>query len=140
MRERRARDADSDWQTWIDTYVRLVEWDLRLDTLHNVDDLKTIHETEKREANAAFANYIQDNYKHWLVGKASPTFSVDVVYKYVIPEIQAGKQVLFIVMDCMRLDHWLKIEPLLYPLFDIKTGLLLFHCADSDALCPECYF
>ena len=115
------RDADSDWRTWIDTYVRLVEWDLRLDTLHNVDELKTIHETEKREANAAFANYIQDNYQHWLVGKASPTLSVDVVYRYVIPEIQAGKQVLFIVMDCMRLDHWLKIEPLLYPLFDIKT-------------------
>ena len=119
--EIRERDADSDWQTWIDTYVRLVEWDLRLDTLHNVDGLKTIHETEKQEANAAFANYIQDNYKHWLIGKASPTLSVDVVYKYVIPEIQAGKQVLFIVMDCMRLDHWLKIEPLLYPLFDIKT-------------------
>ena len=115
------RGADSDWQTWIDTYVRLVEWDLRLDALHNVDGLKTIHETERREANAAFANYIQDTYKHWLVGKASPTLSVDVVYKYVIPEIQAGKQVLFIVMDCMRLDHWLKIEPLLYPLFDIKT-------------------
>ena len=115
------RDADSDWQTWIDTYVRLVEWDLRLDALHNVDGLKTIHETERREANAAFANYIQDTYRHWLVGKASPPLSVDVVYKYVIPEIQAGKQVLFIVMDCMRLDHWLKIEPLLYPLFDIKT-------------------
>ena len=119
--EVRESDADGDWQTWIDTYVRLVEWDLRLDTLHNVDELKTIHEMEKREANAAFGNYIQDNYKHWLVGKASPTLSVDVVYKYVIPEIQAGKQVLFIVMDCMRLDHWLKIEPLLYPLFDIKT-------------------
>ncbi len=116
----RISDADTDWQTWIDTYVRLVEWELRLDTLHSVDGLKTIHETEKREANAAFANYIQDNYKHWLVGKASPTLSVDVIYRYVIPEIQAGKQVLFIVMDCMRLDHWLKIEPLLYPLFDIK--------------------
>ena len=119
--EIRDRDTDSEWQAWIDTYVRLVKWDLRLDTLHNVDGLKTIHETEKREANAAFANYIQDNYKHWLVGRASPPLSVDVVYKYVIPEIQAGKQVLFIVMDCMRLDHWLKIEPLLYPLFDIKT-------------------
>ena len=116
----RISDADTDWQTWIDTYVRLVEWELRLDTLHSVDGLKTIHETEKREANAAFANYIQDNYKHWLVGKTSPTLSVDVIYRYVIPEIQAGKQVLFIVMDCMRLDHWLKIEPLLYPLFDIK--------------------
>ena len=109
------------WQTWIDTYIRLVEWDLRLDTLHNVDELKSIHEIEKREANAAFADYIQTNYHNWLAGKASPTLSVDVVYKYVIPEIQAGKQVMFVVMDCMRLDHWLKIEPLLYPLFDITT-------------------
>ena len=101
--------------------MRLTEWELRLDTLHNLDELKTIHEMEKREANAAFGNYIQENYRHWLEGKASPTLSVDVIYRYVIPEIQAGKQVLFVVMDCMRLDHWLKIEPFLYPLFDIKT-------------------
>ena len=114
-------NAADDWETWIDTYLRLVEWDLRLDTLDNVDELKSIHEIEKREANAAFANYIQDNYHNWLVGEASPTLSVDVVYKYVIPEIQAGKQVLFVVMDCMRLDHWLKIEPLLYPLFNMTT-------------------
>ena len=115
------RDAANGWKTWIDTYLRLVEWDLRLDTLDNVDELKAIHEIEKREANAAFANYIEDNYHNWLIGEASPTLSVDVVYKYVIPEIQAGKQVLFVVMDCMRLDHWLKIEPLLYPLFNMTT-------------------
>ena len=115
------RDAGNDWQTWIETYLRLVQWDLRLDTLHNVDELKTIHEIEKREANAAFASYVQDNYHKWLAGHASPTLSVDVVYKHVIPEIQAGKQVLFVVMDCMRLDHWLKIQPLLTPLFNIKT-------------------
>lgn len=115
------RGAVADWQTWIDTYVRLVEWDLRLDTLHNVDELKSIHEMEKREANAGFADYVQGNYHNWLASEASPTLSVDVVYKYVIPEIQAGKQVLFVVMDCMRLDHWLRIEPLLYPLFNITT-------------------
>ena len=121
-REARKNTPGNDWQTWIDTYVHLTEWELRLDTLHNVDELKTIHEAEKREANAAFGNYIQENYRHWLEGKASPTLSVDVIYRYVIPEIQAGKQVLFVVMDCMRLDHWLKIEPFLYPLFDIKTN------------------
>ena len=110
------------WQTWIDTYVNLLKWDLQLDTLHNVDELKAIHAIEKQEANAAFANYIQDNYSNWLVNEESPTLSVDVVYKYVIPEIQAGKQVLFVVMDCMRLDHWLKIEPLLHPMFDITTN------------------
>ncbi len=110
---------ESDWQAWIDTYLHLVEWDIRLDALHNADELKAIHAIEKREANAAFANYIQDNYSRWLVGEDSPTLSVDVLYKYVIPEIQTGKPVLFVVMDCMRLDHWLKIEPLLYHLFHI---------------------
>lgn len=110
------------WQTWIDTYINLTKWDLQLDTLHNVDELKAIHAIQKREANAAFASYIQDNYSKWLVNEDSPILSVDVVYKYVFPEIQAGKQVLFVVMDCMRLDHWLNIEPVLYPMFDITTN------------------
>ena len=46
--EARRRTSGNDWQTWIDTYRHLVEWELRLDTLHNVDELKTIHEMEKR--------------------------------------------------------------------------------------------
>ena len=117
-----AHNFANSWQTWIDTYLNLLKWDLQLDTLRNVDELKTIHAMQKQEANTAFANYIQDNYSNWLVNEESPTLSVDVVYKYVIPEIQAGKQVLFVVMDCMRLDHWLKIEPLLRPMFDITTN------------------
>ena len=109
------------WQTWIDTYLRLLKWDLQLDTLHNVDELKAIHAIEKHEANTAFANYIQDHYSNWLMNEESPTLSVDVVHRYVIPEVQAGKQVMFVVMDCMRLDHWMKIEPMLHPMFDITT-------------------
>ncbi len=111
----------SSWQGWIDTYLDLIKWDLQLDTLRNVDELKVIHAMRKEEANAAFADYIQDNYGKWFASEESPILSVDVVYRYVIPEIQAGKQVLFVVMDCMRLDQWLKIEPLLYPMFEITT-------------------
>ena len=117
-----AHNLTTGWQTWIDTYLNLIKWDIQLDTLHNVDELKTIHAIQKQEANAAFANYIEDNYSSWLVNEASPTLSVDVIYRYVIPELQAGKQVLFVVMDCMRLDHWLKIEPILHPMFDITTN------------------
>ena len=105
---------ESDWQVWIDTYLQFVEWDIRLDSLSNVDELKTIHAGEKREANSAFADYIQDNYSLWLESQHSPTLSVDVFHKFVIPEIQVGKSVMFVVIDCMRLDHWFKIEPLLY--------------------------
>lgn len=109
----------SQWHAWIDTYVHLVEWELKLDALQNADELKAIHALEKREANAAFADYIQNAYTHWLAGEDSPTLSVDVFYKSVIPEIQAGKPVMFVIIDCMRLDQWLKIEPMLYPLFHI---------------------
>ena len=109
----------SQWQAWIDTYVHLAEWELKLDALQNADELKAIHALEKREANAAFADYIQHTYADWLTGEDSPTLSVDVFYKSVIPELQAGKQVMFVIIDCMRLDQWLKIEPMLYPLFHI---------------------
>ncbi len=109
----------STWHEWVDTYVHLVEWELKLDALQNADELKAIHAIEQREANIAFADYIQNTYTHWLAGEDSPTLSVDVFYKSVLPQIQAGKQVLFVIIDCMRLDQWLKIEPMLYPMFHI---------------------
>ena len=108
---------EAEWQIWIDTYLKFVEWDIRLDALSHVDELKTIHAAEKREANTAFADYIQNTYSSWLESQHSPPLSMDVLHKFVIPEIQIGKSVLFVVMDCMRLDHWLKIEQLLYPDF-----------------------
>lgn len=105
---------ENDWQVWIDTYIQFVEWDIMFDGLSNVDELKAIHAREKREANSNFTEYVKNNYTSWLEGDKSPALSVDVFYKYVIPEIQIGKSVLFVVMDCMRLDHWLKIESILY--------------------------
>jgi CheY-like chemotaxis protein len=110
-----------DWRTWIDIYVQLAGWDLRLDELHTAEHLRETHALEKQECNTMFAHYIQENYCDWLVGEDSPTLSVDVISKHVFPEIQVGKQVLFVVVDCMRLDHWFKIEPLLQPYFNIDT-------------------
>jgi DNA-binding response OmpR family regulator len=49
----------NDWQSWIDTYIRFTEWDIKFDGLSNVDELKTIHAREKQEANSAFAEYIK---------------------------------------------------------------------------------
>ena len=132
--------AASNWQTWIDTYVNLLKWDLQLDTLHNVDELKAIHAIEKHEANAAFANYIQEHYSKWLVNEDSPTLSVDVVHRYVIPEVQAGKQVMFVVMDCMRLDHWLENRADVPRNVRHNHTLLFFHSADGYRAMPEMPF
>ena len=111
-----------DWRTWIDCYVQMVEWDLRLDELAAADDLRETHLLEKQECQSLFARYVEDHYCDWLVGKDSPVLSVDVIYKHVLPEVQVGKQVLFVVLDCMRLDHWFTIKPLLQPYFDVTTN------------------
>ena len=110
-----------EWRTWIDFYVQMVECDLRLDDLATADDLRETHRLEKQECQSLFARHIEEHYCDWLVGKDSPVLSVDVIYKYVLPEVQVGKQVLFIVLDCMRLDHWFTIKPLLQPHFDMTT-------------------
>lgn len=76
-----------DWHTWIDIYVQLAEWDLRLDELDTADDLRETHWPEKQECDALFACYVEEHYSDWLVGEDSLVLSVDVLYKYVILEI-----------------------------------------------------
>jgi CheY-like chemotaxis protein len=115
------QQGEVDWQTWIDIYAQLAEWDVRLDELSGAEGLRETHTMEKQECNAMFARYVEKNYRNWVVGGDSPVLSVDLIYKHVIPEIQVGKQVFFLVLDCMRLDHWLKIKPLLHPYFQIST-------------------
>jgi hypothetical protein len=45
--------------------------------------------------------------------------STDVVKKFIAPRLKAGEKVLFLVIDCMRVDQWMAIEPLLYDSFRI---------------------
>ena len=120
-KRRALKQQPADWRSWTDFYVQMVEWDLRLDDLATADDLRETHRLEKQESQAHFARYVEDRYCDWLVGEDSPVLSVDVIYKYVLPEVQVGKQVLFIVLDCMRLDHWFTIKPALQPYFDMTT-------------------
>jgi hypothetical protein len=45
---------------------------------------------------------------------------VDVVTEFVAPFLQQGRQVFFIVVDCLRLDHWMVMEPLVAQFFNVR--------------------
>lgn len=107
------------WQDWIDIHVKLSEIDLELEKFRDVG-LKQSHHDLKRITSAEFATFIQKNYRHWLRTNTGPTFSTDIIEKYVVPHLKEGKQTFFIVVDCMRLDQWLMIEPILGQYFSIK--------------------
>jgi CheY-like chemotaxis protein len=107
------------WQDWIDIRRILSEWDLEIDNFGDLD-LRQTHQGQKRECNIEFGKYVETFYLKWLSKVDSPPLSVDVVKKYLFPLLSQKIQVFFIVMDCMRLDQWLTIEPVLDEYFNIE--------------------
>jgi hypothetical protein len=106
------------WQDWIEIHLRQSEMELELENYRDVG-LKQSHQDQRRQSNAGFAPFYEKNYLSWLKG-GGPTLSVDIIKKFVTPHIKPNHQVVFIVIDCMRLDQWLIIEPLIAEYFNIK--------------------
>jgi CheY-like chemotaxis protein len=108
-----------DWRGHLELYDRSARWDVELDT---VDDtgLKQAHQDQRREMNVSFAQYVESRYESWLQGQDPPPLSPEVFTRWVAPHVRAGRQVFFIIVDCMRLDQWYMVEPLLRPYFNVE--------------------
>ncbi|MCH9006407.1 response regulator [candidate division KSB1 bacterium] len=108
------------WRDWVGIHTSLCEWEVETDQ-HSELGLKQTLGDQTRECNVQFAKFIESNYPAWLNGtKEAPTFSTDIISKYVAPHLKQQRNVVFLVLDNLRLDQLLTIEPLLYPYFKIK--------------------
>ena len=117
---RAMKDSAPNWQDWINIYVKLLQWDLVSEKLAE-GGLEETHIGQKKECNTEFSDFVEANYADWVAGSPdAPPLSVNVLDQHVIPQLQDGKSVYFIVVDCFRLDHWLAVESLLYPYFSIE--------------------
>lgn len=107
-----------DWRGWTDLYHRSAQWDVELDAAGDVG-LKQVQADQRRELNVEFSQMVEGRYERWARGEDAPPLSTDVVSRWVAPALREGRRVTLIVIDCMRLDQWLTVEPLLRPFFDI---------------------
>lgn len=100
---------------WISIHTKLAQWEIEFDGLPEVGFKQTLQD-QRNECNVEFGKYIEDRYPEWIHSPVPerPSLSVDVVKNSVVPLLQQEKPVLFIVVDCMRLDQWLTIERMLY--------------------------
>ncbi len=98
-------------EDWVEIHQSLSQWDLELDK-HEDEGLRLSHETQKREFNLEFAKYIEREYPRWLSEESGPIFSPQVIPEFVAPLLGEEKPVFFILVDGMRLDQWLAVEPL----------------------------
>lgn len=108
-------------EDWAEAATILAEWSLELDANRDNGMEETLEGTRK-EWNTEFTKYILTHYKNWLHTDDRPELSPDITKNHLIPTLKTNKKVLFIVVDCMRLDQWMLIEPLIAEYFNIKRS------------------
>jgi CheY-like chemotaxis protein len=113
-----------DWRGWIDLAAEMAAWDLEVDRMGD-DGLRQAHLDQKRDLNGEFGRFIERSYPTWVhsTPEQRPMLSPDVVERFVAPLTRADRRVVLVVIDCMRLDQWLAVEPLLEPFFRVDRHL-----------------
>ena len=113
---------DLTWRGWIERYLELVQWDIDLASANEMglhESLRGLFPEVRRE----FATYVERMYPQWLAELEAdrPPLSIDIVGEFLMPVVREEKAVAFIVIDCLRLDQWKALEPVIAPMFDIET-------------------
>lgn len=104
---------------WQEAAKLLASWDIELDDSPD-EGLTQTHIGTRKEWNTEFTKYLDRNYKSWVNSKDRPTLSPDVLKKYMVPLLKAGRKVLLLVVDCMRLDQWMAVESLASEFYNIE--------------------
>jgi len=117
------RGEDLGWREWIEFIAELAEWEVKLGQAQEPGLQEALAQLQA-SLRQDFARFLQRNYASWLREDRSdrPPLSVDVGAEFLRPVLQAHGKVLFIVVDCLRLDQWAMIRPLIAELFEVETA------------------
>jgi CheY-like chemotaxis protein len=116
-----------DYTEWIDLYKKIIYWELELQTSKD-ESLNEILKMQKFEANALFANYVENNYLDWLNGRTEekPIFSHTVFREKCLPIIKQNQKTFLIIIDNLRFDQWKILQPRFEELFNIEKEELYY--------------
>ncbi|MHB1193448.1 MAG: T9SS response regulator signal transducer PorX [Longimicrobiales bacterium] len=100
-------------------YTELTDWQLRLESSGERGLQGTVHSL-MGDLRRAFGQFVVREYPRWMRGAEDrPVLSVDLVELFLLRWL-GDDPVYFVVLDCMRLDQWRAMTPLLAPYFEIE--------------------
>ena len=112
-----------DYAEWIEVYLKMVNWDIELDSHSEIDFRQTLND-QKKEANKEFSKFVEKNYKNWLSSAGdsyTPPLTTQIADKFVLKYLDDSKtSIFFFVIDCLRLDQWMIMEKQLIDYFKIE--------------------
>jgi DNA-binding response OmpR family regulator len=117
------RLKDLDWRGWTERYAELVQWDVDL-TAAGEQGLHASLRSLFPAMHKDFAAFVGEGYPRWVheLDGDRPPLSVDIVSEFLMPVLAEHPAVLFVVVDCLRLDQWKVLEPLVAQAFEIDAA------------------
>jgi CheY-like chemotaxis protein len=108
-----ALNSNPDFNDWMDIYKKLVYWELEMKKSDSPEMLE-VFQTQKQEANTEFFKFISRNYLSWVgpKSKGGPVMSHNLIREKVLPYLEKGKPLFFVLVDNLRYDQWKTIQPI----------------------------
>ncbi|MBH31972.1 MAG: response regulator [Candidatus Marinimicrobia bacterium] len=112
-----AHDIDD----WWNLYYRLVQWQIELESQKEMGLQEKLAD-QLRFGNRGFVRFVYENYRKWVRAERGerPCLSIDMVKAHLTPLLKQGEKVLFVVVDCLRLDQALAILPVIQRRFQAE--------------------
>src|SRR5207302_9633297 len=102
---------------WSEVVLELSAWEDRVGAA-NEPGLSEALRSLQRSLRKDFAEYVARQYPRWLASPEGdrPPLSVDVGAEFLVPVLRSTGRVLFVLIDCLRLDQWEVLRDLVTPL------------------------
>src|SRR5690349_9656297 len=115
-----ALNSNPDYNEWMDIYKKLVYWELEMEK-SNSPEMQEVLQSQKSEANTEFFKFVSRNYTNWVSPKSTdgPVMSHSLVQFKVLPHIEKGTPLFFVLIDNLRFDQWRAIQPIFAESFRI---------------------
>lgn len=115
-----ALNSNPDYNEWMDIYKKLVYWELEMQKSDS-PEMQEVLQSQKGEANTEFFKFVSRNYASWVNPKGAhgPVMSHSLVQFKVLPHIEKGTPLFFLLIDNLRFDQWRAIQPIFAESFRI---------------------
>lgn len=116
-----ALNDNPDYNQWMEIYKKLVYWELEMKKSDS-PEMQEVFQTQKAEANTEFFKYISKHYANWINAKSTdgPVMSHTMLKFKVMPHVQKGTPLFFVLIDNLRFDQWKMIQPIFAESFRIQ--------------------
>ncbi len=115
------------YNEWMDIYKKIVYWELEMKKSDS-PEMQEVFNTQKVEANTEFFKFVSKNYAKWVNPKSVdvPIMSNTLLKYKVLPHVEKGKPLFFILIDNLRFDQWKTIQPIFAENFRIQEEETFF--------------